>query len=82
MRRNRDMPAYPKANPYVAEPGGLTKREAAAIAAMQGMMANDKSISALRDGIEGFCQATSIASVAHADALFDELERTEKETTP
>ena len=71
--RNRDSAAYPKANPYVAEPGGLTKREAAAIAAMQGILACGMHTTPPEDMSQ--LEAIAQESVAYADALFDELEK-------
>ena len=65
--RNRDSVAYPKANPYVVSTGGLTKREAAAMAAMQGLLANKRFTNAT----DGFF---ALSAVAKADALFDELD--------
>ena len=51
---------------------GLTKREAAAIAAMQGLLANPS----IKHQARGSYKATDIAyfAVMHADALFDALE--------
>ena len=84
MIRNRDMPAYPKANPHVAEPGGLTKRQAAAI--QYGAQLAHAESSGDAPWLEmrklPFSQALSQTAIQLTDALFDELERTEKETTP
>ena len=69
--KNRDMPAVEK--------GGLTKREQAAIAAMQGLLAgfvDPVSMGNLSEktGVE---PEVAIAMMAQkfADALFDELEK-------
>ena len=58
---------------------GLTKREAAAIAAMQGMLSNPKwykgalaHCSARRQTVQ---QVIAGDAVRQADALFDEMER-------
>lgn len=54
---------------------GLTKREEAAIAALQGMLANPllaQDDMTVNEAIEGF----SASAVWAADALFDQLEKT------
>ena len=69
--RNRDTPAngeYKKVNECAIQKGGMTKREKAAIAAMQGIMASSTSMNP--DG----SHFAKIA-VKMADALFDELEK-------
>ena len=72
--RDQDCPVQ-----FVGGAEGLTKREAAAIAAMQGMLANhEASASIQEDAIEaGIHPADNMASIAvyAADALFDELEK-------
>ena len=60
--------------------GGLTKREAAAIAAMQGMMAgaDEKGAATMLKIAEQFCisttQAYARSAIEMADALFHELD--------
>ena len=92
---NRDMPAHPGTQRAWPKDGpidgvliatdGLTKRETAAIAAMQGLLANhEASASIQEDAIEaGIHPADNMASIAvyAADALFDELEKTEPAKT-
>ena len=51
--------------------GGLTKREAAAIAAMQGYMAAD-----IKDSLT--CAEIAHVAVEAADALFDKLDEGER----
>jgi len=72
--KNRDMPMsselkYERFGDIVhsESSGGLTKREHAAIAAMQGLLAS---------GCADYHEANSTADAAcrHASALFDELE--------
>ncbi len=53
---------------------GLTKREYAAIAAMQGLVSNMPLMEALINSEECTGEAVSRMAVGHADALFDELE--------
>ena len=80
---NRDMPAHPGTQRAWPKDGpidgvliatdGLTKREAAAIAAMQGLLAAS-------GGSEHYYAADDIknvsrAAVDHADALFDDMEK-------
>ena len=64
--RNRDKSAHPAPSDA---PDGLTKREAAAIAAMQGMLANPTCGSDFR-----CAQAGCKKGMRDADALFDELD--------
>ena len=82
--RNRDNTAFPRLPAY--GPSGLTKRETAAIAAMQGLLANHEASASIQgqDAIEaGIHPADNMASIAvyAADALFDELEKTEPAKT-
>ena len=75
--RNRDEPAN--------GPMGLTKIEAAAIAAMQGMLANPETmrdIYAAAVPRHGLGSSDVLAEYAgeHANALFDELDAGEAET--
>ena len=89
--RNRDAPAYnatvlkrsgatsktPESQRYESH-HGLTKREAAAIAAMQGMLALGWRSKEQRDTArDKWVVPDDIAqgAVAYADALFDELEK-------
>jgi hypothetical protein len=78
--RNRDLPA--SSAPNIIGSGshntinapagtGLTKREAAAISAMQGFLASPDPQTRQTDAFR-----ISIWAVAQADALFDELENT------
>ena len=67
--RNRDKPV----RSYAGVNDGLTKREKAAIAAMQGLLAAS-------GGSEHYFGANdtrgvSQTAIAHADALFDEMEK-------
>ena len=87
--RNRDAPAQP--TEVMVDPGGkgraaqfepcagLTKREAAAIAAMQGILsgphANELN-SILEKGDTARSAVVAILAVKHANALFNELEET------
>ena len=65
--RNRDMPAGAN-NADGPNYDGLTKREAAAIAAMQGMLAHDADLGVPRLDVPR-------EAVSMADSLFDELDK-------
>lgn len=65
MMRERDRPATPTADGQLGD--GLTKREAAAIAAMQGLLAGEREHTPPDE--------TAKSAVKRADALFDELEK-------
>lgn len=72
--RNRDLPEkgfYKPKNDYGCEETfhGMTKRESAAIAAMQGLCASSPHLEANQIAL------LAEASVSIADALFDELEK-------
>ena len=83
--RNRDMPAHSVSGAkerignqshQEAGSGGLTKREAAAIAAMQGQLASGTTADIaqhVKDVSEEEC--TAHYAVAFADALFNELDK-------
>lgn len=87
--RNRDMPATavasaivgenPFGKPIYREHDGLSKREKAAIAAMQGILSHPPKVTAEQEevisqsGMTPFHVAARMA-IAHADALFDELD--------
>ena len=74
--RNRDMPAGVEP---MDEAIGLTKREAAAIAALQGILA-DSSFQVPDEVRQELISANEVIAgmaVRAADALFDELEKTE-----
>ena len=86
--RNRDMPAAPQDENQYGGPAyifcGLTKREAAAIAAAQGMLGNPderidvlNTMAILREQgiIMSMSEVVADRSVEQADALFDELEK-------
>ena len=80
--KNRDMPAAPPAHRTFfsgEEATGLTKREAAAIAAMQGVIGNPDYMKALAKqfGTSGMKAPDYVALAARdlSDALFDELEK-------
>ena len=66
--RNRDMPAVQ----YAGMNDGLTKREAAAIAVMQGMLAAN-----LYEALSP--QQVASGALMYADALWDRLEGTDGE---
>ena len=74
VRRNRDTPASPQDQNQYGGPAhifcGLTKREAAAFAAMQGMVASGERL--MEDTSAHF---VAQCAVIQADALFDELEK-------
>ena len=78
MMRNRDKSASGMGN----DGHGLTKREAAAIAAMQGLWAHEESMNALALKYDGNApmvyQSVAKAAVFQADAVFDELEKTDE----
>ena len=80
--KNGDMPATAQSNNEIAKafmevedcaPNGLTKREAFAMAAMQGLLANSEFPTSI-NGVEvceyGLCAS---AAVQQADALLKEL---------
>ena len=78
--KNSDTPAYPQSNPEIVKafleveqesPNGLTKREAFAMAAMQGILANRQYEPPRRNRIEGMAEDAVYA----ADALLAELEK-------
>ena len=64
--RNRDMPAYPNQGDG-KEWDGQTKREIAAIAAMQGQLDAGTALDPTWEGIAKH-------AIGYADALFDELD--------
>ena len=74
--RNRDKSAHPAPSDA---PDGLTKREAAAIAAMQGLMSNSDALTSLHQAADSECgEAEALVAkeaIRQADALFDELEK-------
>ena len=85
--RNRDMPAIPSeqelyfgkeddGEPIWLTPLGLTKLEAAAIAAMQGVLANNDYTSGEPDKAGGKYVARN--AVYYARHLFDELDPDER----
>ena len=77
--RNRDMPAGAiDLHKVRFEDAGLTKLEAAAIAAMQGLLSSWPADGALR----GREVVTAKGAVAFAKALFDELDATEESDEP
>jgi len=66
MKDNKDQPAYgsvDNTNYY-----GLTKREAFAMAAMQGILSSGVPV-------DGFAHKNILEAVIHADALLKELEK-------
>lgn len=82
MMRNRDMPAGvahreeqgPDGHYYAHVDPGLTKRELAAMAAMQGLLANPALVLegvTVNEAVESF----AITAAWAAEALFNELER-------
>lgn len=52
---------------------GLTKREYAAIAAMQGLLASDTEATCISGGLKAVAEHYSKCAVAYADALILEL---------
>ena len=86
--RNRDMPAAPTdpqdavdftGKPY-AEHQGLTKRESAAIAALQGLLAGEGARKVSVADAMGITRSQAYVqeAVDYADALFNELEKEDK----
>lgn len=75
---NANAPAYPVQIDDRGLQGGLTKREAFAMAAMQGLLARDdcRPGDSSRDAAEHHLCAVAGKAVRHANALLAELERT------
>jgi len=74
--KNGQSPASPTS--FESEELGLTKREAFAMAAMQGLMANSFLTDKLTDPIAGDVDVDTILAVSavnQADALLKELEK-------
>ena len=90
MKKNADQPAYPhtidykttgKGYPITTIIGGLTKREKAALMAMQGIISNADTmreitkVVGVRCDADDFYYAIKNVAYAYADAMLEEGER-------
>ena len=78
--RNLSVTRFSGSSPFNSDvDNGLTKREAAAIAAMQGLLSNGPAYAAMRDQSDNSRHLLAFMAVRQADALFDELDEDEED---